>query len=211
MIESKRRHSPADMARMQGDVLALHARELLPHMLKTPAADERGKQAIELLRRWDARVDGDSAAAAVFEAWYLKLGERLFADELGDALWRTYSDNIYMVGMALEAAFEENAGWCDDVRTPAIEACADTLAVALKEGLAKMAEAQGTEDINAWRWDNVHHALFPHTAFDGDAQLKPVFSRSIPNGGDKFTVNVASVFRWDEYNQLHSAAVPPNR
>ncbi len=25
------------------------------------------------------------------------------------------------------------------------------------------------------------------------------------NGGDKFTVNVASIFRWDEYNQLHSA------
>lgn len=205
MIESKHRHSPKDMAKIQSDVLALHARELLPIMMKTQATDERGLQATELLRNWDARVTGDSAKAAVFEAWYLKLGERLFADELGDALWRTYSDNIYMVGMALEAALEENPAWCDDIRTPEIETCSDTLAAALNEGLAKMAEAQGTDDINAWRWDNVHHALFPHNPFDKDPQLKPVFSRSIPNGGDKFTVNVASVFRWDEYNQLHSA------
>jgi len=205
MIESKSKHSPQDMAKMQSDVLGLHARELLPMMLKTRATDWRELQAIELLRNWDARVNGDSAPAAVFEAWYLKLGERLFADELGDALWRTYSDNIYMVGMALEAALEENTAWCDDVRTPAIETCADILSVSLTEGLAKMTQAQGADDINAWRWNSVHHALFPHNPFDKDAQLKLIFSRSIPNGGDKFTVNVASVFRWDEYNQLHSA------
>jgi penicillin amidase len=91
------------------------------------------------------------------------------------------------------------------VRTPQVETCADTLSAALTEGLAKMAEAQGTDDINAWRWDRAHHALFPHNPFDKNPQLKPVFSRSIPNGGDKFTVNVASVVRWDEYHQLHSA------
>jgi penicillin amidase len=91
------------------------------------------------------------------------------------------------------------------VRTPQVETCADTLSVALTEGLAKMSEAQGTDDIQAWRWDRAHHALFPHNPFDKNPQLKPVFSRSIPNGGDKFTVNVGSVFRWDEYNQLHSA------
>lgn len=205
MIESKAKHSPNDMRTMQADVLALHARELLPAMLTTQLPDERSKQAVELLRGWDARVKGESAQAAIFEAWYLKLGERLFADELGDALWRTYSDNIYMVGMALPAALEENTQWCDDVRTPQIETCSDTVSEALTEGMAKMAEAQGTDDTTKWRWDNAHHALFPHSPFDRDTQLKPIFSRSIPNGGDKFTVNVASVFRWDEYNQLHSA------
>jgi penicillin amidase len=210
MIDSRKRHSPGDMARMQSDVLALHAREVLPFMLKTEPADERGRQAVELLRGWDMRVNGDSARAAVFEAWYLKLGERLFADELrdpvaGDALWRAYSENIYMVGMALEAALEEDAAWCDDVRTPAVETCADALASSLAEGLAKMNGAQGTDDVAAWRWDRAHHALFPHAPFDADPQLKPVFSRSIPNGGDKFTVNVASIFLWEDYNQSHAA------
>src|SRR5262245_53754892 len=210
MIKRKPKLSPEDMEAMQGDVVALHARELLPMMLRTRPADKRAKLAIEMLSNWDLGVTGDSARAAIFEAWYLKLGERLFADELydptlGDKLWLTYSENLYQVGMALEAALEKNTRWCDDARTPQIETCADTLTVALTEGLAKMSEAQGTDDIQAWRWDRAHHALFPHNPFDKNPQLKPVFSRSIPNGGDKFTVNVGSIFQWDEYNQLHSA------
>lgn len=210
MIEGKRRHSADDMARMQADVLALRARAVLPFMLATDPADERGRLAVEMLRGWDMRVEGASAAAAVFESWYLKLGERLFADELsdplaGDALWRSYSENIYMVGMALEAALEDNQPWCDDVRTAPAETCADVLASSLSEGLARMAAAQGTDDLAAWRWDRAHHALFPHAPFDANPQLRPVFSRSTPNGGDKFTVNVGSIFVWDSYDQLHAA------
>jgi penicillin amidase len=210
MIKRKPKLSPEDMEAMQGDVVALHARKLLPTMLRTRPADKRAKLAIEMLSAWDMGVTGDSARAAIFEAWYLKLGERLFADELydstlGDKLWLTYSEHIYHVGMALESALEKNTRWCDDARTPQVETCADTLTTALTEGLAKMSEAQGTDDIQAWRWDRAHHALFPHNPFDKNPQLKTVFSRSIPNGGDKFTVNVASVFQWDEYNQLHSA------
>jgi penicillin G amidase len=210
MIKRKPKLSPEDMEAMQGDVVALHARELLPTMLRARPADKRAKLAMEMLSAWDLGVTGDSARAAIFEAWYLKLGERLFADELydstlGDKLWLTYSEHIYHVGMALESAFEKNTRWCDDVRTPQVETCADTLTIALTEGLAKMSEAQGTNDIQAWRWDRAHHALFPHNPFDKNPQLQPIFSRSIPNGGDKFTVNVASVFQWDEYNQLHSA------
>jgi penicillin amidase len=210
MIESKRRHSADDMARMQADVLALHARAVLPFMLATDSADERGRLAVEMLRGWDMRVEGASAAAAVFESWYLKLGERLFADELsdpvaGDALWRSYSEHIYMVGMALEAALEENQPWCDDVRTPTAETCADVLGSSLPEGLARMASAQGTNDLAAWRWERAHRALFPHAPFDANPELRPTFSRSIPNGGDKFTVNVASIFVWDAYDQLHAA------
>jgi penicillin G amidase len=210
MIKRKPKLSPEDMEAMQCDVVAMHARELIPTMLRTRPADKRGKLAIKMLSNWDMDVAGDSARAAIFEAWYLKLGERLFADELydselGDKLWRTYSENIYFVGMAIEAALEKNTAWCDDARTPQVESCADTLAAALTEGLAKMSEAQGTDDIQAWRWDRAHHALFPHNPFDKNPQLKPVFSRSIPNGGDMFTVNVGSTFQWDEYNQLNSA------
>jgi penicillin amidase len=210
MIKRKPKLSPEDMEAMQGDVVALHARELLPTMLRARPADKRAKLALEMLSNWDLGVTGDSARAAIFEAWYLKLGERLFADELydstlGDKLWLTYSEHIYHVGMALESALEKNTRWCDDVRTPQVETCADTLTIALTEGLAKMSQAQGMDDIQAWRWDRAHHAFFPHNPFDKNPQLKPVFSRSIPNGGDKFTVNVASIFQWDEYNQLHSA------
>src|SRR4030095_3352969 len=46
MIMAKRRHSFRDMAAMQADVLALHAREVLPFMLKALPAEARSQQAI---------------------------------------------------------------------------------------------------------------------------------------------------------------------
>lgn len=206
MIEAKPRLNADDMATMQADVLALHARRLLPILLQTSPADERGRQALDLLRGWDARATGDSTATAIFEAWYIRIAQRLFADELGDDVWQTYSRNSYMVAMALEAALYENSPFCDDVRTPAPETCADTLAAALSDGLADMATAQGNADIATWRWDRVHRAQFPHVLFGSDPQQGPFFNRSIPNGGDKFTVNVASSFRrWNDYDQTHAA------
>lgn len=145
-----------------------------------------------------------------------RLGNGRLAEILGekglptDRLFRTLG--LSRTAAAAWARFDaeerrpfEDAAWCDDVRTPAAETCADTLASSLAEGLAKMNVAQGTDDMAAWRWDRAHHALFPHAPFDANPQLKPVFSRSIPNGGDKFTVNVASIFLWADYNQAHAA------
>ena len=48
-------------------------------------------------------------------------------------------------------------------------------------------------DTTRWRWDRVHHAAFPHSGFDTVAFLRPLFSRSMPNGGDWSTVNVGPV------------------
>jgi penicillin amidase len=209
MIAAKERHSPNDVAAMQADVLAAHGRNLLPILLRTQPADARSRQAFELLRTWDLRATGDRAAAAIFEAWYIRIAQRLFADELagsnGVDLWPDYGRVINMVGMATETALVEQQSWCDDVKTPAAETCADTLAAALADGLADMAKAQGTDDLAAWRWDKVHRAQFAHQPLGG-TPAGPIFNRSIPNGGDRFTVNVASSFRrWEDYDQLHAA------
>jgi penicillin G amidase len=210
MIQAKPKLSPGDVATMQADVLAVHARELMPLLLQTRALDAQSEQALALLRAWDFRTTGDSAAAAVFEAWYIRLGRALFADELTDAnggeqLWRDYGRNINFVGMALPVALRENQPWCDNVKTPVTESCADTLAQALRDGLTEMAQAQGTSDIAAWRWDKVHVAQFAHQPLGANPQLGPRFNRAVPNSGDRFTVNVAASFRrWEDYAQLHA-------
>lgn len=208
--QGKLRFSADDMAAMQADVLALHARKLMPLLLRTTPADERSRQALSLLRRWDFRATGDSSAAAVFEAWYIRIAQRLFADELtneqSDKLWTDYSSNLYFVGMATEAALQEHHEWCDDVQTDVVETCGDTLAVALSDGLADMAAAQGSEDITTWRWNNVHRAQFLHQPLGTNPQAGPLFNRRIPNGGNRFTVNVASSFHaWEDYDQFHAA------
>jgi penicillin amidase len=206
LIESKGKLSRRDVEEMQTDVLAVHARESLPIMLRVNPGDERGKRAIELLRRWDYNVTGDSAGAAIFEAWYIKLAERVFADELGDSLWKSYSAKAYMVGMALSTALQRNQAWCDDVRTPGTEVCADTILAALNDALERMAHLQDSPQLSSWRWDVVHHALFPHSVFDSNPVLGPLFSRSIASGGDRYTVNVSSHPDWNSYEAKHVPA-----
>ena len=47
--------------------------------------------------------------------------------------------------------------------------------------------------MTRWRWDAVHRAVFPHQGLDAVQALRPLLSRSVPNGGDWSTVNVGPV------------------
>ncbi|MBK9715478.1 MAG: penicillin acylase family protein [Kouleothrix sp.] len=204
LIEAKPKLAPDDMAAIQADVRSSLARELLPRLLEATPTDDRAKQALEMLRGWDGTVSGDSAQAAIFEAWYQQIPKRILEDEVGDKLWSDYGDERNFIAMALSAQLSEgNSPWCDDVGTPAQEDCATELGAALSDGLADMAKVQGSQDVKGWRWDRAHHAMFPHNVFDGVGALRPIFSRSIPNGGDGFTVDVAPISQSDPYNQYH--------
>ena len=55
-----------------------------------------------------------------------------------------------------------------------------------------------------WRWDKVHITQYPHNPFGEVAYLNPIFSRSIGNGGDRYTVNVAPVTLANPYDQTHA-------
>ena len=83
----------------------------------------------------------------------------------------------------------------------AVEDCASILRRALADGLAEMSTAQGSEDISTWRWDRVHLAIFPHIIFHNIEFLRGSFSRSIPNGGDGFTVNYGPASSSGSYKQ----------
>lgn len=200
------RFKPEDLERLQADIVAVHARELMPLIDSIQPAGKVEARALELLKRWDLRMAQNSPAAAIFAAWYIQLAESLFADELGEPLWRTYSDQLHMVSMAMASAVRgRNQEWCDDVRTITRERCTDTASAALSLALARMASAQGSSDPASWQWGKVHHTVFAHAPFDLDPALAKRFNRTIPSGGDKHTVNVASNPRWTDYNQRHIA------
>jgi penicillin amidase len=79
--------------------------------------------------------------------------------------------------------------WCDDVKTKPRESCSDTVTNALHEAVSDLTGRMGS-DMKRWRWDTIHHAVFPHAGLDAVAALRPLLSRSIPHGGDWSTVNV---------------------
>jgi penicillin amidase len=173
--------------------VSLHAKALLPLLLAhSRALDPRDRPALDRLRQWNFDATADSAATAIFQAWFLHLTPALVADELGPGPTELYQGKFSYVSRFLIDTLGAPAGadspWCDDVKTQTRETCDDTVAVALRRGVEDLQRRMGS-DMARWRWDAVHLAMFPH-ALDSVAALRPILSRSVGIAGDWSTVNV---------------------
>ena len=191
-----------DFARIQADTLSLHAKALLPLLLSHAQPDAGPQQqAVALLQKWDGASGPDSGAAAIFGAWFHYLAPVLAADDLGKPLADRYSERFTFVTRFIVRTLSSNdSTWCDDKTTDAQETCDDAVTKALREAVADLTERLGS-DISRWRWDSVHRAVFPHQGLDAVKALRPILSRSVPNGGDWSTVNVAPAAAEAPYDQ----------
>ena len=184
------RFTPNDFARIQRDTLSLHAKTLLPILLKhTGGMTPRDQPALDLLRRWNFDATGDSPAAAVFQAWFLHLAPALVGDDLGPAVTELYQGKFsFVTRFLLNTLATNDSPWCDDKTTTNRETCDEAVTGALRKGVDDLRRRMG-DDMTRWRWDTVHFAVFPH-ALDSVAALRPLLSRSVGIGGDWSTVNV---------------------
>jgi penicillin amidase len=223
--------TPDDFARIQADTLSLHAQALLPTLLPlahpTEAVD---RQALDILRQWNHDARADLAAPAIFSAWFLQLAPAIAGDELGPRLLASYQGRfsyatrflISALGsVRLTASANAPAGldeaarsrtadaapaenpWCDDGRTMARETCGEAVTAALHEAVSELTRRMG-RDLSRWRYEDVHRAVFPHQ-LDAVAALRPLFSRSVPTGGDWSSVNVGTVSAERPFEQRSAA------
>ena len=190
LLRGKTKVTPDDFARMQADTLSLHAKALVPALLAhTRAVGPREQPALDVLRAWNFDATGDSAAAAIFQAWFLQLAPALAGDKLGPVVTESYQAKFSYVSRFIANTLASNdSPWCDDSMTAKKETCDDAVAGALIKGVDDLRRRMG-DDMTRWRWDTVHLAVFPH-ALDSVAALRPLLSRSVGIGGDWSTVNV---------------------
>ena len=189
-LQPDHKFTPDDFARIQADTLSLHAKALLPILLKhTGAVATRDQPALDALRKWNFDATGDSVATAIFQAWFLQLAPALAGDKLGPVVTEAYQGKFSFVSRFIANTLASNdSPWCDDTATPKKESCDDAVAGALAKSMDDLRHRMG-DDMTQWRWDTVHLAVFPH-ALDSVAALRPILSRSVGIGGDWSTVNV---------------------
>jgi penicillin amidase len=189
MIQSGGRFAVEDLARMQRDVRSAQVKAVLPFLLKARPIDPASREAMDRLRVWDGTLAGESPDAALYEAWYDATARGLFEDELGEDLFNEYWGSRSVVAKAIDTMIQTNdLAWCDDVRTAEPETCETLLGRTLQQALDVMGRRQGSTKVASWRWDRVNAAQFPHLPFDGISGLRRWFSRTVPRGGDTFTV-----------------------
>ena len=192
-----------DMAAIQGDRTSMQVPELLPFLLSVQPADDRQRQAIAYLQGWQGELGVDSVAAAIYEAWMLHLERSIFVDDLRGDLFdemSTRANPTFLSNVLSDEALR--TAWCDNVLMVGVESCEQTARVALDAALDDLSGRAG-ENMAQWRWDRIHNTQYPHRPFSEVDYLKPLFHRSIGNGGDRFTVNVAGVNLDTPYDQTH--------
>jgi len=154
--------STEDMRQLQMDRTDGQAQLLLPALLQLVERDTLAPAAVtalDLLGAWraDPVSTPDSAAALIFQQWYIDLAREVFAAELGD-LWPRLLARTYLLNRALDHLVlnaPESSWWSGDRR--------GRVTAALNRTVTRLAAAQGG-DPREWRLDrslNVHprHAL----------------------------------------------------
>jgi penicillin amidase len=196
MIQTGGRLAVEDIARMQRDVKSAQADAIRPFLLTARPIDPAGREAMERIRAWDGILAGDSPDAALYEAWYEATVRGLFEDDLGEALFNEYWIHRSVVAKAVDTMIQTgDLAWCDDVRTADPESCETLLGQTLQRALVTMGRRQGSSKVANWRWDRVNAAQFPHMPFEAVSGLRRWFSRTVPRGGDAFTVTPVNPIR----------------
>jgi penicillin amidase len=192
MIESRPMHSLADLRRMQSDVKSLAAARLLPRLLQARSNHPLAAAAMQQLAGFDGTMAADKAAPLIYWAWHRQLAQRVLADELGAPLYdrllgqRGYFDSLEGV------LASDDAWWCDDKTTPAVETCSEQIDRAFTAALDELQQLQGP-DVAAWQWGKSHVARSEHRPFSHVKLLARWFEQREPVGGDTYTVNVSRV------------------
>ncbi|MFN2589593.1 MAG: penicillin acylase family protein, partial [Actinomycetota bacterium] len=182
-------HDEASFRAIQTDTVSLAARELLPRLLQVEAADDRQKQAVQLLANWNHDMAADSAAAALYQLWCLHVAKAILGPRLGPELFSHYFGvrewtNTFQYQVLAQLLSYPSAEWFGE---DGVEARDRVLRSALDSALDELIGRLGP-DMETWRWGDLHRVRFAgQLAMIPD--LAELFTAGeAPLGGDEQTV-----------------------
>jgi len=185
--------SPADVAAMQLDQVAIEARHYREALLRLQgplqATDARAWALVErYFRHWDGRCDAHSESAAFFVLLRPALVAALYGDELGPDLEALMAISNLAYNATQETVRSGASSFWDDVRTPVMETPAHIWARALHAAEAQLAARQ--QGAAPLRLGELRRLVFDH-AFHGQPVLGALFDVGpMGVGGDDHTVSV---------------------
>lgn len=200
LLNERERLTPADMAAIQGDFFSIPASQIVPHLLKLEPRSETERQALALLRTWNFVLDKESAAAAIYEVFLLRMLKVTFGSVVGEELAEEYvgkgvsvlsPTNIYAgrsTPLLIDLLNEQDNRWFVNSALPKgpknwEEAMQQSLRGALDELRSKLGK-----DMAGWQWGKLHSVTFSHPLGQVKA-LSRLFNRGpFPLSGDTDTV-----------------------
>jgi len=185
-----------DCLRLQRSVRSLPWEQMREIVLAVPVETPEVGEALAVLREWDGRVEAESPAAAVFEFFVAELCVRVAKAKAPNG-WRAavgghgagFNGSLFghrrmrhLIGLLKT----QPAGWF-------ARGWPAEMADVLGEVIRKLRTKYGPSPI-WWPWGHLRPLILTHSVLGKHWLLKSIFnSRSIPGGGDNFTIQQASV------------------
>jgi penicillin G amidase len=189
LLTSEPVHSKDSFARMHSDVVSPLALELLPFLLEVEAEDGRARRALEILAAWDGSLAADSAAAAIYQVWCMRIAEEILLPKMGRELADHYharrESTIAFQYTVLPTLLEfPTAMWFGRDGHKARD---ELLRRALGKSLDELTERCG-DDMAEWSWGAIHRVRFAG-ALAMIPELEELFTAGeAPWGGDDTTI-----------------------
>ncbi|HET8568280.1 MAG TPA: penicillin acylase family protein [Candidatus Limnocylindria bacterium] len=145
---------------LQTDVASVPARRLREALSAAQPSSALASAAQRIARDWDGVLGADSAGAAVYEAWLLRMVERTFKDRLGDAVYGEWVSHGRPFVALHRLAERPDDPWFTDLGSGARGR--DAIAALALEDAAKDLASRLGGDPSKWRWGALHRITFAH-------------------------------------------------
>jgi penicillin G amidase len=155
-------------------VLAAKMQEIVKEQVRLDDdADPNLKQAYDLLLGWDGDSTIDSAAASIYNTFYVRFAFNTFADELGDELAAEYVKERYISMERFFDLVDQADGFFNNINTAEKESVSDIATLAFVESCLLLEEAFNNPDPASWKWGEIHKIRFDHV-LGSSALLRPL-------------------------------------
>ena len=196
----------AYMQSMQADGFNASAATYVPLLLQMDELTEAETHARQLLEGWDNQDQADSAAAAVFNAFWRHLLKNTFHDDLPEAHWPSGGNRWFEV---MRNIAEDSPFW-DDKSTESNETREEILRKSFEDGVTELEKLLG-KDPDRWSWGALHTATFRNGTLgeSGVSLIESLFNRGpFPTGGGSSIVNATG---WDAEEGYELISLPSLR
>ncbi len=185
-----------DSMQLQNDVLSLAARRLIALLRPLRSDDADTKAALDLLKGWNAILDGDSPQAALHEVWLSRHLRAAFKDAVLSKS-AAASFDVPDASAMLETLEHPQSRFATNATERRDHLLLTTLAAAYRE----MQTLQGT-DSQQWKWEKLHHNLSEHpfSTLVDEAMRAKLNVGPIEKNGSGSTPN-ASSYRVSDFRQ----------
>jgi penicillin amidase len=207
MLRESDEHDVEGFEAMQSDNLSIPGLETARRLGRLKPSTQRESSALERLRSWDGRLDPESIAGTIYQAFLLRLAREFARAVLGDRdlaeRWLDRADNGFTPHVTspwrwhshLMKLWEE--GDDDLVGRPWDELVLESLAGALDD----LGDRFGP-DPEGWRWGHVHEMEFPHPLGEANPLLRRLLNRRLRAGGAQETVSQIAYDPNDPYKAV---------